>query len=193
MVKRLVEGGCVKVESPYNKKWVTRARELGGKWREPYWVFSMENWDIVSETLMDIYGEDGTSTPDRITVDIQLDKEEWYGRELTVGGITVARRWARDDRVSMCNEAVLVSGGFSSSGGSRANPVIGEPSANTVIRVKIPKTKLDEITNDYKVTVHEAMNSCEEPSIDQIIAERDKLAKRIAEIDEILSRVKKEG
>ena len=176
-MKVTVDNGMISVETPYNKHWVDRAKELGGRWNSPAWTFPEEREELVREALFDIYGENGRPTK-KVTVDITL-KVESYGRYYEVAGITFLKRRGRDWNVSCENGAIIVKGGFSSSGGSMANPRIGYPISDTVIRVSIPESKLGEIEGQYKV-VEKTVSRC------KLEQERAELLARLAEIDKLL-------
>lgn len=177
-MKVVIENGKMKVESPYNKEFVARAKQLGGKWSAPYWVFSEDNEDFVRTALMAIYGEDGTPS-ETVKIDVRLE-DKYYGQEIIVAGRCIARRRGRDSAVSMENGAILVSGGFEGRGGSVRRPSIDKPKGETIIRVSVPKKALENIDVDYTI--------CETRKIDKEALEREKaeLLKRLKEIDAIL-------
>lgn len=178
-MKVTVENGKVSVESAYNKDWIARARELGGKWNAPAWVFPEANEELVRDALLSIYGENGRPVK-KVTIDINLDSEGYYGQDYQIAGITVLRRRGRDYAVSCENGCVIVSGGFEKSGGSAANPRIGTPDKNTVIRVSIPEAMLGRVKEQY--TIHEGkVNKA------ALEAEKAELLKRLAEIETLLA------
>ena len=184
MVNVKVENGTVKVESPYNSEWISRARELGGRWKAPCWEFDQTHEQLVRKALMAIYGENGTVV-EKVMVDVYLDPETSYEEEIVLAGMTIARRRGRDWPVKMENGAVLVSGGFDASGGSAKYPRIGCPKDNSIIRVSLPKAVLAKAQGDFHLeVVHNTTVSRE-----KLEAERATLLKRLAEIDELLKLV----
>lgn len=177
-----IEDGKMKVQSDYNKKFVNKAHELQGKWESPYWVFPEENEELVREALFSIYGEDGR-THETVIIDLDLDRYE-YGTVLKIGSIVIARRAYRDSAVTVDKRAVVVKGGFCSSGGSRNNPCVTHKDG-TVIRVKdIPAEIYEEIKDCEgvtKVNLDAKENRAEKKSA--LIREKEALLKRLSEID----------
>lgn len=177
-----IEDGKMKVQSDYNKKFVAKAHELQGKWEPPYWVFPEENEELVREALFMIYGEDGR-THETVIIDIDLDRYE-YENVLKVGQIVIARREYRDSAVITDKRAVVIKGGFCSSGGSRNNPRVTHKDG-TVIRVKdIPAEIFEEIKDSEgvtKVDMDAEENRAEKKAA--LIRERETLLKRLSEID----------
>lgn len=76
------------VESPYNTLFVAEARRLYGRWREGAWWFDLYLQDRVREALREIYGTDGDSPADTVTVRVRWDR----GAEVFRDGIVVAGR-----------------------------------------------------------------------------------------------------
>ena len=179
-MKVTIENGKIKVESAYNKEWVKRAKELGGRWNAPCWVLPEENEELVREALMNIYGEDGRPV-EMVTVDIAFGTDENFHDDIVVAGKTIARRRYRDSNVMFENGAVLVSGGFDERGGSAKYPMIGTPHENTVIRISVPKNMLDKINRPYTVTASAKVNKA------ALEAEKAALLKRLQEIENLLN------
>lgn len=124
-VKIKVEDGKVKVESPYNGGFVARARDMGGKWASPCWVFDERDERMVRQACLDVYGTDGTPTA-VTTIRVSLDEAlgGWGADELAVGPVQVLKKWNRDQRPRLGPGCVVVEGALKSHGGSRRNPKI---------------------------------------------------------------------
>lgn len=171
--------GIIRVFSDYSKEFIDAAHELNGRWRDGAWCFNESVEDVLKETLMDIYGEDGSSTK-MVTVKFHApDFEE--ESELNIGGIQIAKRFNRDSKVRFTNSsAFLVNGKFKASGGSARYPRIdAEP--GTVVKCTIPeamyeryKDKLELVTNDNDKKKN-------------LLEEKEKLIARLAEIEKELS------
>lgn len=181
-IKMKTEDGEIRVESPYNASWVRRARQLGGTWKAPYWCFKEEHEELVAAALEEIFGENGLTPAEKVMVDITLPEDHDYGREIVVAGLVIARRKTRDSDVALENGAILVSGAFPGSGGSHANPRIGYPKREAIIRVSIPKAKLEEVRADWDVSV-----VTRTPSREALEAEKAALKARLEEIERLLA------
>ena len=82
------KGPEIFVESPYNTLFVAEARRLYGRWREGKWWFDLYRQDRVREVLREIYGTDGDSPPDTVTVRVTWER----GAEAVWDGIVIAGR-----------------------------------------------------------------------------------------------------
>lgn len=125
------------VSSPYNREFVKRARELGGKWENDVWQFDARDEARVRELCLRIYGTDGTPTP-LATIQINLDAAMRHNRsddELIVGPVTVLKKFNRDSAPKLGTGCVVIGGGLKSYGGSRNNPKITYES-DTIIEVR---------------------------------------------------------
>lgn len=131
-VKLTIEGARCKVESPYLSSWVTRARQLGGKWTEPCWSFDARVAEDVKAALLDIYGEDGVNKPTLVNVRVEI--VNWDDAELVCCGRVLCRRGGRDYSVKVGEGVSVVAGGFPRTGGSVKNPSC-RPEDGTILRV----------------------------------------------------------
>ena len=180
------ENGRMKVKTEYNRKFIAKAHELQGKWESPYWTFPEENEDLVRDALLWSYGEDGRAH-ETVIVDLDLDVYE-YGDSIKIGSVVIAKREYRDSSVWVDGRAVVISGGFCKSGGSRKNPCVTHE-AGTILRVKnIPLPIYEEIKDlpgVKKVDLDLEENAKEKKAA--LEREREALAKRLAEIDRKLA------
>ena len=130
-------GGGLLVASAYNQTFVTRARNLGGKWQESnaMWRFDPRDEERVRELLREIYGsvddEPCVLRTVRLTLAGDIDqKDVWcLGRQ-------ILRRPGRDAAVRLGSCVVIIgAGGFAASSGSANNPKVG-PSTGVVLEVR---------------------------------------------------------
>ena len=173
-MKVTVENEKIKVNSPYNKSFVAGAKQIQGKWNAPCWVFPEENKEAVKALLIECYGECGElGAVSTVTVDIDLDTY--------TEGYEDGERLYRDREVIFSDNAMLISGGFATSGGSAKNPRISADEG-TIVRVKgVPETIYSKIKD------HEGVKLVSDIDVESLKAEREKLLKRIAEIDGLLA------
>lgn len=132
--------GLYVVECPYNKEFVKRIKELGGKWTQledgsRKWIVIPEAIELVKECLREIYGTDGTYTAKNIKIRLHVDTRvrgdyEEFGR-------TLVRVMGRDSGV-LPSDGVIIVSGEATSGGSMKHPatILG----NCVLEFDLPET-----------------------------------------------------
>lgn len=185
----------IQIESPYNSEFISRARDLGGRWSGSAWAFDIRDEEAVRQLCLDVHGTDGRK---RDLVDIQITFHTNGSAEreaIQIGGRPIARAQGRDSGARLCDGVVLKSGGGFGSGGSRANwqTTVYEKS---VIEVRdFPRSMIELINSDR--WLHTTLDrSCEfdvvivdrAPNRDSLLAERDALVARLAEIDALLAK-----
>lgn len=182
-MKTIIENGKIKVQSDYNREFITRAKTIQGRWSSPYWVFPEENKEEVKALLLDVYGECGDlsdEAPVTVTVEIDCDKYPHISEAVMLGSFAAVKRWHRDREVSFADNVMLIKGGFPESGGSMKNPRV-YPEQGTVIRVK-----------DIPMGIYEKIRDCDgvtlvsKPVNEELIKEREALLKRLAELNALL-------
>lgn len=177
------ENGKIKVQSSYSKDFVKKAHELNGKWEKPDWIFDETVEEALRASLMDIYGEDGTPT-EYVTVRFRACDFSVHSPEIAIDGLQIAKRFSRDSEVVMTNDnAFVVTGGFKSRGGSARNPRI-EPLPGTVIQAQIPKCLYEKHSSDMELVEESGARKAD------LLAEKEKLLARLAEIEEELRKEK---
>jgi hypothetical protein len=175
------------VTTPYDAEFVESAKELNGVplksadgWR---WTFDLRDEDRVRALCVRIFGTDG-SDADEPTLTVRVPVPSWgTSREFRAAGLTLARRPYRDGRVQLGAGVVLVDGGFAHSGGSANNPRL-EAKPGTVVEVRdLPRGAAELILTQVK-------GSALVDGVDQhravLLAERDALLARLAEINALL-------
>jgi len=128
---------CVTVFCPYHPDWPPRARVMGGKWNasQKAWVFDPRDAEAVKQTLLHVYGWDGTYPVEILDARLHLGRRGCDTRELWMFGRLIAARLERDSTVRLGNGVVLIQGGFPGSGGSRRYPAI-KPKPDTVLEIR---------------------------------------------------------
>lgn len=116
--------GQYSITCPYNKKFISRIKELGGEWKRlddgsRTWVVAAEAVDLAKECLRNIYGTDGTINIKTIRVRAQVDTELRGDFELF--DRLIVRVLGRDYGVKPAEGVIIVSGS-AKSGGSVKNP-----------------------------------------------------------------------
>lgn len=183
--------GKVSVAAPYAEEFVRLARQSGGKWDRArrVWVWSADNADLARKAVRDVYGIDVDAPQPLVTVEVDAGCLPEEGNRLLLGGLTVATRFYRDSQVRLADNAVVVNGGlFSPSGGSRNKPRV-EAGYDTWLRVtdvtpaQVEWLKANVPDDGWRLVTPESERA------DGLRAERERLLKRVAEIDAELARI----
>lgn len=187
-VKTKAENSTIKVYSDYNRDFVAEAKNLNGKWigEEKCWSFPVEIKDVLADKLLAIYGENGMTATENVTIEIDLDAAQKNddvvdGKTLMYGKIALASRWAKNSNVKMQNGAMTTKGGYGQTGGSWSTPLVNAD-RGTCIMVTVPKSiyeSLDKTGISIKA----------EPGVDKdaLAKEKEDLLQRLAEIDKLLN------
>lgn len=178
------DGGRLSVYTPYDPTFPAAAKELGGRWdaMDRAWTFDARDEQRVRDLVRSIYGTDGSDATDEaqlVTVRVNMDDVR-SGQELRLAGRRLAWRPSRDEQVRLAEGVVVISGGFPDSGGSLANPRLREYS-ETVLEVRdLPLPVAQKMAEETKAAV---LVDAAELERSVLLAERDRLLTRLAEID----------
>ena len=175
-VKTIIDKEFIKIESPYNRAFITKARQIQGKWNSPYWVFPLRNKEYVINALIDIYGDCGNLSDVEIPrVEVTLDLNK-YPYDCCIKNVILS------------SDVIVMQGGFEESGGSAKYPNI-KPLNGTVLRVNnVPKTVAERVKNLEGITIKE-INDITSNIDDKetLLKEKERLLKRLKEIDSLLN------
>lgn len=181
-----VGNGKIKVESPYNRDYISLAKQIQGKWAAPCWEFPEENKEQVKDLLIECYGECGT-LGDVNTVNIEIDLDKYNGEvneAIKLGAMTLVSRPHRDRVVIYSPNVMLVAGGFDETGGSAKYPRVCAHEG-TILRVKNVPTS---VYNKFKDCAGIRLISDSDIDVENLKTEREKLLRRLAEIDDLLAK-----
>lgn len=181
------EKACI--YTPYNPDFVREIKKIGGaRWNGSAWEIPSSRINIAREILRRVYGEDDVSDVEK--VDIKLTFEEEV-KTSEMGGVTlygkrIAVAYSRDGGAKVGDDVAFTKG-QATSGGSRNHPatVIEEGSEAIVNNVPVTLFEGQELPEGVKAEVIER-----ESSIDRLLEEKERLKKRLLEIEEILKKSK---
>ena len=193
-IKISKQGERLYLASPYHPDVPREAKNLGGRWDAgaKSWHFDPRDEDRVRDLCRNIYGTDGTD-PRKVTVQMKLGAFASYQKSIYVLGAPVASVFGRDGGAKLADGVVLVGGSIGSSG-SRKNPkIVSDKGAvielRDVAREAIERVLSGEIeAGDYVVGIKVTETKTDR---DALLAERDRLKVRIAEIDVLLKKGKR--
>jgi hypothetical protein len=193
-IERSTEG-FIRVQSPYNPEFLSKAHKLNGRWSSPYWVFDERDEQRVRDVLVDVYGTDGAPIS-TVTCHVTFPKAI-YTDSLFLLGREVTRRPSRDAAVRLGQGVIILKGAFYASGGSTKHPIIGG-SIEVVLEVRdVPEALANKelLASSAGATgglIIQIVNKTIARE-DELLAEKAKLLARIAEIDAALVAVPSEG
>lgn len=178
------------ISSPYNSDFVRRIKSIGGA----RWNGSNKTWDIPADCIeqarkimREIYGECDIPETDRVAVELCFEKEyEGNIREpVYILGKEIANTYSRDGNINVGDDAVFIHG-MPQTGGSRAYYKIIIPEGSIVRIRNVSKRFLNEPLPEGVICkrISETIDQTRE----NLIREKEKLLKRIKEIDEILGK-----
>lgn len=174
------QGGKTTLTSPYHPDLPAQARKLGGRFdrASKAWAFDARDEQRVRDLATKIYGTDGSTAVELVTVHLDLDKIPGDDQSLWVAGREIARRPGRDYSVKLGENVVILEGGFPGSGGSMKYPAL-EARDGTILEVRdLPRSAVEAEDPDGITIVD--VRALE---VDALLAERERLLARLAEID----------
>jgi hypothetical protein len=176
----------ISVASDYNAGFVSAAKDLGGKWRAPCWVFDIRDEDRVRALCVKYYGTDGR-VADLVTLKIEWKKDSSAQQEaIAVNGRTIARAYGRDSGAKMGDGIVLLVGGFGS-GGSVKNWTTRVRGGTVVLVRDFPKSAAELLVKTESETRIYSIEAEAAPvDRDALSEERARLLARLGEINQIL-------
>lgn len=191
------EGEKAYIYTPYNADFVKKIKTIGGARWSPSrtaWSIPAASIDRCREIMMEIYGESDISSSEKVDVKVTVIREyAEEGRPITLAGIPICRAFSRDSGAIMSDGCDLISGKIGS-GGSRAHwdTYIDKDSVFIMhgISKQVAKNIIENASNDsYPWYTAEILESSPVMDVDALREERERLEKRIAEIDAILNKI----
>lgn len=183
------DNGMAKVFTPYNKEFIAKIKTIGGaRWNsiEKCWTVPETEIDLVRSFMLDVYGEtDQVIDTEYVTVKVTFNSEEEARCEgIVLFGKCIAKAFGRDTGAKVSDDVTLLTGSVTSGGSARNWKTIVKE--GTVVKVRnVPKSAL-AIETQYDVTVEEIEDAQEVDKL-ALIAEKEKLLARLAEIEKLLA------
>mgnify|MGYP003617560847 FL=1 len=189
-VETKISNGQMHVKSPFNSGFVAAAKRLSGRFSVGVWSFDERNAAAARKALVEAYGTDGESPADTVSVRITWDEECWeYCAPIEFAGRTVARAFGRDSGAKTGDGVVIEAGGFTS-GGSVKNWKTVIKAGTVVLMHDVPRASAEAFAEADDLARVEIVKPEGTAAVDReaLIAERARLAARIADIDAALAR-----
>lgn len=193
MISIRTEADKAYISSPFNPEFVKKIHSIGSaKWHAATkeWQVPVESLEDAKQVLRDVYGTDGSENNEpKVTVkltvldDCDLGDIQSIDNELvmTLFGREIMSARGRDSGVKVA-DSVTVKGKYKS-GGSMKYPTIEFGKGTEIIVYNVPES----LAKKAKIK-HATVEIVSEPKIDRqaLLAEKERLLKRIAEIDKLL-------
>jgi hypothetical protein len=194
---RTISDGKIAITSPYNPDFTKKIKLAGGQWdsENKVWTMDARSVDTVRKILRTVYGEDDAGT-DTVSVRVTILKDIYTLRDSHIlFGRVVARAYNRDSGAKVGDNVSFIEGQPNSSGSTK-NWYTYVPKGSIIEMHDVPKSFVDEaIANPPKdergdqlytvemlqIKLPEAINK------DELLSERERLNKRLKEIDEMLA------
>lgn len=177
------------VYTPYNKNFVQKIKKIRcAAWNGSAWTVDVDFVPAVREIAKSIYGYDDTEEVEAVTLRITfMQDKEVYHDDIRLFGKTIASAYGRDSGAKLGKDAVLIKGN-ACSGGSVKNwrTIIVAESVillNNVPRQMYEKKKGVYDPEEIKIEIVEN----DKIDINKLKEEKERLLKRIAEIDKVLT------
>lgn len=181
------ENGKAKVYTPYNSDFVKAIRQVGGaKWNpaDKCWETPESAVDAIRRIMTKVYGHSDISEDETMTLKVTFtearsttcDAEQLFGKVL-------ARAFGKTSGAKIGDDVAYISGG-ATSGGSVKNWQSIVEEGSVAILSNVSKA-LYEKDKDAEGIVIEIMDG--KPDRAQLLAEKERLLKRLAEIEKMLN------
>ena len=180
--------GSLEVHSPYHPDFPAAARALGGRWRPSRrtWVFDGRDEAVVGDLLARLFGWSPDPSGEVVTVRVTLSRANAGGAEARLAGRVIARRPGRDEAVVLGAGVVVVGGAFAPSAGSRQHPALID--SDGVVTLEVRDLPVEALTAARELEWTRAGGSGGAgPDRAALLAERDALLTRLAELDALLA------
>lgn len=186
-VRMRIVGDALMVHTPYRTTFPPKARRLGGQWspERGAWVFDRRTATYVSPILIDCYGTDGTMEVP--TVSVRLTGCVYADRgPITYRGRVLAEATGRDSGARLGRDMALLVGSVGSGGSVKYWTTNTRGEDATFLLHDVPEHWVGAGGKDGVWTVEVLHLEPAAPDPASLLAERQSLAVRLAEVDEAL-------
>ena len=179
-----LENGNISIVTPYNREFVNRIKQLGGRWNasDKAWEIDERSIEAVRKVMREVYGQDDRPQ-ELVDVRVTVGKSRLYADRgpVTLFGKIVASAFGRDSGARVGEGVAILSGGVES-GGSRNNWKTVVLPESVIMIYDVPKLAVKErIDWDDQIGTFEVVEK-EDPHA-ALRAEREALLARLAEIN----------
>lgn len=181
-----IGNGRISIETPYNPEFVRKIKKAGGRWNgaTKCWETDERNIEAVRTIMKDVYGMDDMPQ-ETVTVKIKInDTISKHCAPIVMFGRTIAAAYGRDSGARV-GDGVCFESGKCTSGGSAKNWYTYIEENSVILVHDVPKNAVEQ-----KLGWHDSYGEFEimekaNPNA-ALLAEKEALLKRLAEIEELL-------
>jgi hypothetical protein len=178
-------GDRISVYTPYNQDFVDKIRNVGGsKWDagKRCWTAPTAAITAIREIMLVVYGESDIDSEEKVSIRVTFNDTVSVERgDVILFGKTICHASYRDSGGRAGDDVFYVSG-KPQSGGSAKYWKSVVPSGSIVTVANVPLSKIGTLENeDYSVVIVRGTDKNQ-----KLREEKERLLKRIAEIDDLL-------
>ena len=189
MIEIKVKNGTLLIYTPYNAKFVSAIKKIGGaKWDSvnKCWTAPEEFVDAVREIIMEIYGYTDISENESVTLKVVFNEEAKEDRkDVTLFGKILSHATGRDSGARVGDDVAMIKGNIRSGGSVKNRVSVGEEGSTFIIKnvnKNIFKKEKDGINYNVNIDIIDDAKK----SKSELLEEKKRLLERIKEIDELL-------
>ena len=189
MIEIKIKKGTLLIYTPYNAKFVSAIKKIGGaKWDSvnKCWTAPEEFVDAVREIIMEIYGYTDVVKNESVTLKVVFNEEAKEDRkDVTLFGKILSHAIGRDSGARVGDDVAMIKGNIRS-GGSVKNWVSVVEEGSTFILKNVNKNILQKEKDGINYNVNIDIIDDAKKSKSELLEEKKRLLERIKEIDELL-------
>lgn len=189
MIEIKIKKGTLLIYTPYNAKFVSAIKKIGGaKWdsENKCWTAPEAFVDAVREIMMEIYGYTDISENESVTLKVVFNEDVKEDRkDVTLFGKILSHASGRDSGAKVGEDVAMIKGNIRS-GGSVKNWVSVVEEGSTFILKNVNKNILQKEKDGIKYDVNIDIIDNAKKSKQELLEEKKRLLERIKEIDEML-------
>lgn len=189
MIEIKIKKGTLLIYTPYNAKFVSAIKKIGGaKWdsANKCWTAPEEFVDAVREIMMEIYGYTDISENESVTLKVVFNEEAKEDRkDVVLFGKILSHATGRDSGARVGDDIAMIKGNIRSGGSAKNWVSVVEEGSTFIIKnvnKNIFKKEKDGINYDVKIDIIDDAKK----SKSELLEEKKRLLERIKEIDEML-------
>ena len=175
--------GQVKVTSPYNAKFVAKARNVRGKWKEDAWWFDDSIIDYVRDLMVTCFNTTGEVPYEEVSLLVKNYTDYASKSAVELFGRTIAKAWGRDGGAKLGEGIIFIDGSYDSGGSVKNWSTDVKDATFEIQNFPLPATELPEVQEAIKAGWCEIKHLKKKRDPEEIMAEIDALKSRIAELE----------
>lgn len=186
MMKIEMENGKANVYTPYNPDFVKAIKGIGGaKWNGSgsCWIIPGSAVEAVREIMVDVCGYSDIKENETVCIRLTFNEEaRELQKDVVLFGKVLSHAYGRDSGARVGDDVAYTAGG-ATSGGSAKNWYSIVKEGSVVVLTNVNRYIYEKAETKYDVTVEVLETKADKL---QLLAEKERLIKRIAEIEKLL-------